>query len=138
MAGPFSIFFNPDADEGSKLAPEVVAEIQAVAPSTVLALSITTAKLAELAVTGDKIALGAVDSDQIATKGVLTVNIGDEAVDTAQIADDAVTPAKAGTGIVVAVDNTGTTIALTTKFVTAAQMAAISSPDVNTLYFVSA
>lgn len=128
----------PDNDPGEKLAPEVVSEIQVVAPSTVTSGSITTAKLAEDAVTTGKIADDAVTTEKIADGGVETNNLAPESVTEGKIADGAVTPDKVGTGVVTAVDNTGSTIANREMFVTAAQMALITSPDPNTTYYISA
>lgn len=129
--------YDPNANVGERLAPEVRAEIAVVAPSTVLNGSITTAKLAEDAVTTDKITTGAVTTNEIAVGGVTATNIASSAVSTAKIASQAVTPDKVGTGVVTSVDSTGATVATAIRYVTAAQYAAISSPDPNTLYFIS-
>lgn len=122
---------------GERLAPELIAEIQAVAPSLVTDGSVTTAKLDTKAVTADKIADGAVGSPQIAAKGVKTVNLDDAAVGTAQLADNGVTAAKAGTGVVTAVDATDTAVELTIKYMTATEYAGIT-PDPNVEYHIKA
>ena len=135
MADQF-IAFDPAANAGERLAPEVRTEIAVVAPSTVLNGSITTAKLAELSVATGKIIDGSVTTAKIATNGVESVNIKALAVTTAKIADDAITPAKCGTGVPTAVDVTGNALETVFKYLTAAQYAALT-PDANTFYFLS-
>lgn len=137
MAGPNFIGYDPTQDVGSRFAPEVIAEIEAVAPSTVTNGSVSTSKIADEAVTTGKLAPGAVDTTIIATGGVETVNLGEESVATDKIEDGAVTPVKCGTGVVVAKDHTGTVVGNTDVFLTAAQYGAIGSPDPNTTYYVS-
>lgn len=130
------IAFDPAADEGERLAPEVRTEIAVVAPSAVVNGSITAAKLADDAVTQAKIAPGAVGSVEVATGGVNTVNLASSAVTTDKLASGAVTPAKVGAGVVKAVDASGNSTETTLKFVTAAQYAGLT-PDPNTVYFIS-
>lgn len=136
MADQF-IAFDPAANEGERLAPEVRTEIAFVAPSAVLNGSITTAKLADDSVTNSKIVAGAVTSTEIATNGVTAVNITASSVTTAKIADGAVTPAKTTTGVVTSQDSAGNSASTIIKYVTAAQYAALSVPDPNTLYFIT-
>lgn len=124
-------------DPGEQFAPEVIAEIQFVAPSAVVNGAITTPKLADDAVTTDKIAPGAVGATEIATGAVGATALASGGVTTAKVADAAVTPAKVGTGVVTAVDSSDATVATKIKYVTAVQYAAIGSPDPNTLYFIS-
>lgn len=138
MAGPYSIFIDLNQDQGEQLAPEVRAEIAAVAPSTVTNGSITTAKLAEDSVTNGKIAPGAVGSLEIATSGVETGNLAPESVTTSKLAPDAVTPVKCGTGVVTARDADGNDIEWAEVLMTAAQYAALSTKDPNVVYNVTA
>lgn len=138
MAGPYSIFFRPDEDEGSRLAPEIIAEIQFVAPSTVTNGSITEAKMADDSISTRTIKDGAVTTDELGDVAVTNPKLAPEAVTTDKIDDDAVTRAKAGVGVATAVDSTDSPINLELKRVTEAQMAAITSPDPNTLYLISA
>lgn len=137
MADDLFIIYDPDADEGERLAPEVRTEIAAVAPSAVLNGSITTLKLQDAAVTNAKLAVNSVAYTNIIDNAVRTAGIQAAAVTTAKIADAAVTPAKTTTGVVCAVDNSGTTVATRIMYLTAAQYAAIGSPDSNTLYFIN-
>lgn len=136
MADQF-IAYDPTATSGLRLAPEVRAEIVAVAPSTVLNSSISTAKLADDSVTAAKIATGAVTSSELATSAVLAANISTAAVTTTKIADASITPAKTTTGVVTSVDSSDVAAVTVIKYVTAAQYAAIATPNPNTLYFVS-
>lgn len=138
MAGPYTIFFRPDNDEGQKFSPEVIAEIQAVAPSTVTNGSITAAKLADDSVETRAIQDGAVTEDKIADLAVTTAKLANEAVTEDKIEDDAVTRAKAGVGVMTSVDSSDSPISLEVKRVTETQMAAITVPDTNTLYLISA
>jgi len=131
------IAYDPEADAGERLAPEVRTEIAVVAPSAVLNGSITTAKLADDAVTQDKIYPGAVGSVEIATGGVSAVNIATDAVSSDKIAAGAVVPASCGTGVPTAVDNADNPTETIFKFVTAAEYGALT-PDPNTVYLISA
>lgn len=138
MPGIIVFALDMDKDVGERLAPEVIAEIQAVAPSVVVDGSITTVKLDEKAVTTNKLADGAVTSPKIATGGVDTVNLADAAVTTPKLADGAVTAPKAGIGVVKSVDADDEPIASTHKYVTTTEYAGIVSPDPNVTYFISA
>lgn len=130
------IAYDPEADEGERLAPEVRTEIAYVAPSAVLNGSITTAKLDDDAVTQDKIYPGAVGTVEIATGGVDTINLADGAVTEDKITTGAVTPSICGTGVVTAVDSSDNDTETVMKFVTAAQYAGLT-PDPNTLYIIT-
>lgn len=131
------IAYDPDADPGERLAPEVRTEIAVVAPSAVLNGSITTAKLADDAVTQAKIYPGAVGSTEIATGGVAAVNLATGAVESAALAAGAVVPAACGTGVPTAVDNADNPTETVIKFVTSAEYGSLT-PDPNTLYMISA
>lgn len=133
-----SIFIDLDAPPGEQLAPEVVAEIQRVAPSTVTNGSITEAKLAEDAVTTIKIADDAVTQDKIAGGAVGSAQIQNESITSTDLADNAVTGAKAGLGVVTATDDTGTYIETVIWHGSAAQYALITAKDSNTDYYVTA
>lgn len=132
-----ALYIDTSQTPGQQVAPELAAEIAALAPSAVVNGSITTPKLADDAVTSAKIAPGAVGSTEIATGGVATANIAASAVGTTQIAAGSVTPPKCGIGVVTAIDSTNTYIQAIIKPVTAAQYAALAPPDPNTFYFVS-
>jgi hypothetical protein len=131
------VCFDPTQDPGERLAPEVRQEIAEVAPSAVVNGSITTAKLAQDAVTTDKLDDGAVTSPKIAQGGVAAINLGPESVTTAKIADNGVTPEKCGTGVVTAADASNNAVETIISFVTAAEYAALMSPDPNTTYFIA-
>lgn len=131
------IAYDPEADAGERLAPEVRTEIAFVAPSAVLNGSITTAKLADDAVTQDKIYPGAVATVEIATGGVDTVNLAAASVSAEKLATDAVTPDKCATGVPTAVDSTDNAAETIFKFVTSAEYGALT-PDPNTVYMISA
>lgn len=132
------ISYEADSPEGERFAPEVRAEIAAVAPSAVLNNSITTAKLRDQAVTRAKLGPGAVGPDELDSAAVETPNLADSAVTTAKLDDDSVTPAKCATGVVTAVDSAGNPTENMLRYLTSAQYAAIGTPDPNTTYFISA
>lgn len=136
MADQF-IAYDPSANSGERLAPEVRAEIAVIAPSTVVNGAVTTAKLADDAVTAPKIAAGAVGTTEIGTGAITAVNLASAAVTADKLAAGAVTPAKLGTGVVSSVDSSSSAVSTTIMFLTASQYAAISSPNPNTLYFIS-
>lgn len=138
MADPRYVGYDLDAADGERFAPEVRAEIVRVAPSAVVNGAITTAKLRDNAVTRAKLGAGAVGTTELDTAAVNTVNIASSAVTSDKIAADAVTPVKCGTGVVTAVDSNGNSVETVVRFLTSAQYAAISSPDPNTTYFISA
>lgn len=128
--------YDPTKPVGQRLAPEVVQEIEEVAPSNLDNGSVTTAKLANDAVTEDKIAPGAVGGVELATGGVGTVNLATDAVTTDKLADDSVTADKAGVGVTTAHDSAGNPITLDAVPITAAAYGSIT-PDPNVLYLIT-
>ncbi|MHC9292072.1 phage upper tail fiber protein [Mycobacterium sp. LTG2003] len=134
MARVVFIAIDLDAEDGEKFAPEVRAEIAAVAPSLLVNGAVTTVKLRDLAVTLEKLADGAVTSPKIAAGGVKAVNIDTGAVTSDKIDAGAVTAPKAGVGVVTAHDSSGTAITVDIVPITAADYAALSSPNPNVLY----
>lgn len=131
------IGYDPSQPPGQRLATEVQQEISVVAPSTVNDGSITEPKFADQAVSTRAIADGAVGSDQIAAGGVDTLNYKDASITAGKLAPGSLTPDNVAAGIVTAQDSAGNDITLTIKFVTAAEYAAIASPDPNTEYHIS-
>lgn len=131
------IGYDPTKPQGQRLAPEVRAEIELLAPSNIPNGGVTTSKIANDAVTQDKIGDGAVGPSQLAANAVTAVALATGAVTTVKLANAAVTSAKVGLGVMKAKDSTGNDIALTGVPVTAAQYAAITSPDPNVLYLIS-
>lgn len=122
---------------GQRMSPELIAEIQAVAPSAVTNGSITEPKLKDKAVTTPKLNEGAVTSPKIAEGGVEEVNIALGGVTTPRLADNAVTGEKAGTGTCTATDSDGEFIENEFRYVTATQYASIVSPDPNITYMIA-
>lgn len=129
--------YDPTKPQGQRLAPEVQAEIELLAPSNIPNGGVTTSKIANDAVTQDKIGDAAVGSDQLATNAVSTAALATGAVTTVKLANGAVTSAKVGVGVMKAKDASGNDITVTGVPVTAAQYAAITSPDPNVLYLIS-
>lgn len=121
---------------GQRMSPELIAEIQAVAPSSVTNGSITEAKLKDKAVTTPKLNEGAVTTEKIASQGVETENLADLGVTTPKLADNSVTGDKAGTGVCTATDSTGEQIENEFRYLTQTQFAAIVSPDPNITYMI--
>lgn len=126
-----------DQPVGSRLPAQVIAEIQAVAPSVVVANSINAAKLQADCVTTPKILDGNVTSAKIAAAGVETVNIKDGAVVTAKMADNSVTKAKAGTGVITGSYSDGSPATFDVVPLTAAEYAG-RTPVAGTVYLVLA
>ena len=133
-----AVFYDPTKAPGERLGPSVRTEIALVAPAAVLNGSITTAKLADDSVTEAKVVDASVTTGKIADLNVTTGKIAAEAVTTDKVADDAITPAKTATGVVTALDSDGNYVEAKIVFVTAAQYAALSPPDPNSVYYVSA
>ena len=130
------IGYDPSQPPGERLPVEVRQEISIVAPSTVDDQSITEAKLADSAVSNRTIKNGAVTSEKIANGGVQSINIGDAQVTAGKIAEGAVTPDVVATGVVAAVDSSGNALTVVIEPCTAAEYAALTSPNPNTLYFI--
>lgn len=122
---------------GSRLSAQMIAEIQAVAPSAVVNNSITTAKMRDGAITTAKIAAAAVDTTKIAAQGVETANIKDAAVTTSKVADGAITRVKAGVGLVVGSNVDGSPASFTQMPCTALEYAALT-PAAGVFYYVLA
>lgn len=135
MADRF-IAYDPNANEGERLAPEVRTEIAYIAPSAVVNGSITTAKLADLSVSTGKIVDGAVTGTKITAAAIGTSHLVTAAVTADKLGTDAVTPDKCGTGVPTAVDSSDNPVETVFKFVTAAQYGALT-PNSNTVYFIS-
>lgn len=121
---------------GQRMSPELIAEIQAVAPSAVTNGSITESKLKDKAVTTPKINEGAVTSPKIAGGGVETENLADLGVTTPKVADGAITGDKAGTGVSKASDSDGEPIDNDFRYLTQTEFASIVSPDPNITYMI--
>lgn len=130
------VSFNPAQPAGQRLAPEVVAEIELVAPSTLNDGAVTEPKLAAGAVTNPKLAAGAVKSVNIAAGEVKTENLDDGAVTEGEIADGSVTPAKCAAGVFTTVDSDGEILDLQGMKTTQALYDAIASPSPNRCYFI--
>jgi hypothetical protein len=130
------VLFDTAAPSGSKLDAEVKAEVEAIAPGLAVG-EVAEANLADGAVSRVKIKPGAVGTVEIATDGVEATNIKAGAVGTSELADDAVTAAKAGLGVSTAYDSAGNPVEDKAVYLTAAQYAAITTPDPNTTYYIS-
>lgn len=122
---------------GQRLAPEVQAEVELLAPSNIPAGGVTTSKIANDAVTQDKIGDDAVGAAQITDGAVGSAALATNAVTTVKIANGAVTSVKAGAGIARSKDASGNDITITAVPISAAAYAAITTPDPNTLYLIS-
>lgn len=131
------VAFDTSKPIGQRFAPEVRQEIELLAPSNIPIGGVTTSKIANDAVTQEKIGDDAVGPDQLADQAVGAAALATNAVTTVKIANGAVTSAKVGVGVMKVKDSTGNDITLTGVPVTAAQYAAITSPDPNTLYLIS-
>ncbi len=136
MAGEVLVGIDLSKPEGAQLAPQVIAEIERVAPSTVNDGSITAPKLATAAVTAPKIAAGAVTAPAIGNGEVKNANLGTNSVTTAKIQDNAITPAKAGPGVMTVFDASGNPLAAKLVVMSYAAYGAIT-PDPTTLYFLT-
>lgn len=128
--------FNPAADPGERLAPELREEISVLAPSTLNDGAVAEQKLQDGSVTHPKLALDAVQSDNIGVGQVLAVNLGSKAVTGDKIDDGAVTPPKAGLGVVTSQDGSGTPVELHLVPITALEFGAIVTPDPAAVYLV--
>lgn len=122
---------------GQRLAPEVIAEIEAVAPSTVGPGDITEPKMADGSVSERTIVPGAVTSAAIGAGEVKTVNVGDGAITGPKLADGTVGPTKVDDGVPTVFDKDGNPITVRLVRLTAADFALITTPDPNTWYFIT-
>lgn len=130
------VAYDPEQPAGERLAPEVIAEIQLVAPNDVQDGAITNLKLATGAVEESNIAAGAVGSTELAAGAVNAAALASNAVTSGKLAAGAVGFAAAGAGVATVQDSSGNNISLRIVPITAALYAAIVSPDPNTLYAI--
>ncbi|UXE04414.1 hypothetical protein SEA_FUNSIZED_43 [Mycobacterium phage Funsized] len=130
------LFMDTGAAPGAKLDPELIAEIQKLAPGLEVG-EVGELELADGAVTAAKLREGAVGTVQIAEGGVGAANIAAKAVGTNALADDGVTGVKAGTGVVTAKDAAGNFIESSEWQGSAAAFAQIAQRDPNTTYYVT-
>ena len=131
-----TVFFDTAAAPGSKLDPEMRAEIEFLAPGLEDG-EVGNSQLADNSITTDKIAPGGVTGVDIAADTLVTENYGPGSVDTAALADDAVTAAKAGVGVKTAYDAAGNPIESKEVYLTSAQYNLITTPDPNTTYYIT-
>lgn len=132
----YAVMFDGSAAAGSKLDPGVRAEVDFLAPSTIDDGDIDEPMFADGAVSTRALADEAVTTDKLDDLSVTSGKLAAGAVTTAKLDDEAVTADKAGTGVVTAVDHSGTPISSTDMYLTAAQYAAIGTPDPNTTYYL--
>jgi hypothetical protein len=130
------VAYDPEQPAGERLAPEVIAEIQLVAPNDVQDGAITSTKLAAGAVEEANIAAGAVGSPELANGAVNAAALASGAVTSGKIAAGAVGFAAAGAGVATAEDSSSNPIALRFVPITAALYAGLTTPDPNTIYLI--
>lgn len=131
-----AVLMDTNAEPGQKLDPELIAEIQKLAPGLEVG-EVGELELADGAVTRAKLREGAVGSPQIGEGEVKPPNIEAGAVGTNALADNGVTGAKAGPGVVTAVDAAGNFIESKEWHGTAAAFDQIAQRDPNTTYYVT-
>jgi hypothetical protein len=131
-----TVFLDTAAPVGSKLDPEMQAEIEELAPG-IDAGEVGEVELADGAVTEDKLHEGAVTTTKIAEGGVEAINLAEGAVNEAAIAPDAVTAEKAGTGVCTAYDSAGNPVEDKKVYMTASEYSNLAVKDPNTEYHVS-
>lgn len=136
MADVIGVLYDPDQPPGERLAPEVRAEINLVAPSTVNDGDITTPKLRDGAVTGEKIEQATVTGDHLAPGAVGNTALANGAVTGGKVADHTLTDTQAGAGIATAHSATGQPIRLTLVPMTAVEYSAVTNPDPDTAYLI--
>lgn len=130
------VAINTDAAIGQKLDSIVRAEIDFLAPSTIDSNDIKENMIDTGAVSSRNIADGAVGTSEIAAGAVVTASIANGAVANVNLAAGAVTSAKTGVGVVTCCDVSGNPVQSREMYVTAAQYAAIASPDPSTNYYI--
>lgn len=123
---------------GSRFGPLVVAEIEAVAPSTVNDGDITEPKLDDLSVSTRTVQTKAITEPKLDDEAVSTRALEDGAVTDDKVALQGLAPTKVAPGIPTSVDYNGNFVSLRHCVLTAAQYAALSPVDPNTLYYISA
>lgn len=131
-----AVLMDTSAAPGSKLDPELKAEIEKLAPGLEIG-EVGEQELADNSVTAPKIKEGAVGTEHIAEGGVHAINVAAGAIGTAALAADGVTGEKAGAGVVTARDAAGNYIESSEWYGTAAAYALIAAPDPNVTYYIT-
>lgn len=130
------ITYDRSRDAGERLAPEVRAEIELVAPSTVNDGDVTTPKLRDEAVTAEKIAPGAVGTEHLAPGAVTTNDLAGGAVTTEKLGPNSVTPEKVGVGVVTSAYPDGTPTSIEIVPISAADYAKLTTQPPNISYWI--
>ena len=132
------VWFDPSQPTGQKFtSPAVRAELASLAAAFIAPGSVGSTELAPGGVNNQALAAGAVTSDKIAANGVTNPNLADLSVTSRVLANGAVTLTQAGIGVLTVVNSSGDPINLQVQVVTAAQFAAITSPNPNVAYFIT-
>ena len=123
---------------GQRFGPEMIAEIEVVAPSTVNDGDITEPKLDDGAVSTRALHDQSVTEPKLGNGAVSTRALDDAAVTDDKVAPGGLHPEKVAPGIPTATDWNGNFVSLRHVVLTAAQYAALNPVDPNTLYYISA
>lgn len=137
MADVIGVLYDPDQPPGERLAPEVRAEIDLIAPSTVNDGDITTPKLRDRAVTGEKIEQATVTGDHLAPGAVGNTALANGAVTGGKVADHTLTDQHAAAGLTTAHNAAGQPIRLNLVPMTAVEYAALgNNQDPDSAYMI--
>jgi trimeric autotransporter adhesin len=132
------VIFDPTQPVGARFKSTAVSEeIGAVAPSNLLPGAITQSMLADGAVSTPALAAGCVTSAALATDCVTAAALAPNSVTSSALAPNSITASALAPGVPNATDNAGNPISLTLVILNAAQYAAIGSPSVTSLYFIT-
>lgn len=130
------VAYDPEQPAGERLAPEVIAEIQLVAPNDVQDGAITTTQIAAATIEESNMAANSVGAPELINGSVGAAALASSAVTAGKIQAGAVGFAAAGAGVTTVQDSSGNNISLRIVPITAALYAALSPPDPNTLYAI--
>lgn len=129
-----AVLMDTSQDVGNKLDPEMQAEVEALAPSSLDPGEIQEIHFDDDVVSQRAIAPGAVGTVEIETDGVDSPNIKAGAVGTSELAADAVTRDKAGAGVMTCADTAGNPITVEFVPITSVAYAALSPKLPGVLY----
>jgi len=132
----YIVGYDPGGPVGQRLAPEIRAEIELLAPVNIPTGAVDNTKLGDGSVDNRTIDDKAVDNPKLDDAAVDARVVAAKSITAAKLADGSVNNTHVDIGVPVSLDVTGDPVALIFTPCTAAEYAALSTPNPNTIYFI--